>query len=132
MLPEHRLATLLDEVKGSWIQNCLYHNTAASPSLFIDHSCSRDDFPTKTLMTLKDHRDEVWFLAFSPDGRYLATTGKDCHVYIYSVPDFKIVHDFTAHTHGVCYVAWSPDSRRLISCAKEEDNTAIIWDVQVS
>ncbi|KAF2095849.1 WD40 repeat-like protein [Rhizodiscina lignyota] len=130
MLPEHRLATLLDEVKSSWIQNCLYHNTSESPSLFVDHTCARDEFPLKTILNLKDHQDEVWFLAFSPDGTMLATTGKDAVIIIYSVPKFDILHKLERHSAGVCYLAWSPDSKRLISCGKEQDNTAIVWDTE--
>lgn len=132
MLPEHRLATLLDEVKTSWVHNCLYHNTSESPSLFVDHACSRDDFPLKTIITLKHHQDEVWFLAFSPDGSMLATAGKDTYIIVYSVPEFKMLHKLERHGAGVCYLSWSPDSKRLISCGKELDNTAIVWDAEVS
>jgi WD repeat-containing protein 26 len=132
MLPEHRLATLFDEVKNSWIQQCTYHNTADSPSLFVDHTCSRGDFPQTISTVLKDHGDEVWFLAFSPDGRWLATAGKDCKVIIYRVAGFVKWHEFQEHKAGVCYVAWSPDSTKLITCGKEGDNSAIVWDIAVN
>src|ERR1700753_2226011 len=132
MLPEHRLASLLDQVKTNWVENCLYHNTSEARSLFVDHICAQDDFPLKTLLTLKEHEDEVWFVAFSPDGKRLATTGKDGRVFIYSVPEFQVKHRLEKHTSGVCYLAWSPDSKRLISCGKEQDNVAAVWNAEVS
>ena len=68
MIPDRRLAHLFDQVKQGQINNCLYHNTAASPSLYADHMCERDDFPLRTLAELKAHSDEVWCLRFSNDG----------------------------------------------------------------
>ena len=132
MIPEHRLAVLLDQVKEGWISNCLYHNTAASPSLYVDHGCDRDDFPSKTVLELRHHTDEVWFLRFSHDGTKLATTSKDATVVIYDTTTFKVLHTLAEHESGVCYVAWSPDDTRLISCAQAQENSACVWDTKVS
>lgn len=133
MIPEHRLAVLLDQVKEGWISNCLYHNTAASPSLYVDHGCDRDDFPSKTVLELRHHTDEVWFLRFSHDGTKLATTSKDATVVIYDTTTFKVLHTLAEHKSGVCYVAWSPDDTRLISCvqAQAQENSAFVWDTKV-
>ncbi|KAF2815690.1 WD40 repeat-like protein [Mytilinidion resinicola] len=130
MIPEHRLAILLDQLKDSWISNCLYHNTATPPSLYVDHTCERDDLPLKTVLELRHHTDEVWFLRFSHDGTKLATTSKDATVIIYETTTYKILHRLTAHESGVCYVAWSPDDSKLITCAQAQDNTARIWDTK--
>lgn len=130
MIPEHRLAVLLDQVKEGWISNCLYHNTAASPSLYVDHGCDRDDFPSKTVLELRHHTDEVWFLRFSHDGTKLATTSKDATVVIYDTTTFKVQHTLAEHGSGVCYVAWSPDDTRLISCAQAQENSARVWDTK--
>src|ERR1700712_89843 len=98
MIPEHRLAVLIDEVKDNWIHNCLYHNTADSPSLYVDHKCDRANFPTKMHLELGDHRDEVWHLAFSNDGTKLATAGKDKLVFIYDVTNnFSPLHQLEEH-----------------------------------
>lgn len=127
------MASLLDQVKDTWIEDCLYHNTSESPSLVIDHTCRREDFPLKKLCELRHHQDEVWFLAFSPDGTMLATGGKDQAIFIYDTREFKIQQQWVnKHKAGVCYLSFSPDSARLISCGKEQDNTAIVWDVHVS
>lgn len=85
MIPEHRLASLLHQVKQAQISKCLYHNTANSPSLYSDHKCDRNQFPLATVQVLKDHSDEVWFVQFSNDGTRLATSSKDNTVIIWDL-----------------------------------------------
>lgn len=130
MIPERRLAVLLDQVKDHWVANCLYHNTSASPSLYLDHMCEREDFPLAAVLELRHHVDEVWFLRFSNDGSMLATTGRDQRVVVYDTSDYHEKFILKGHEAGVCYIAWSPDDKRLISCSK--DNSAKMWDTSVS
>lgn len=130
MIPEHRLAVLLDQVKDHWISRCLYHNTSESPSLYLDHECDREDFPLRTLLELRHHLDEVWFLQFSNDGTRLATTGKDKRINVYDTSNYTRLFTLEDHENGVCYLAWSPDDKKLISCS--QDNSAKLWDMAVS
>ena len=132
MIPEHRLAVLLDEVKQGWISNCSYHNTAASPSLYVDHICDREDFPMKTFHELRHHKDEVWYLKFSNDGTKLATTSKDKTVVIYETTNYKILHQLQDHGEGVTHVAWSPDDSKIVTCSTSTENCARIWNVKVT
>lgn len=132
MIPEHRLSVLLDEVKDSWISNCLYHNTAASPSLYLDHNCERDDFPTKAVLELKHHSDEVWFLKYSNDGTKLASTSKDATIIIYDTTMYKMIHHLDDHQgSGVVHLAWSADDSKIVTCCSQPENAARIWDVKV-
>ncbi|KAI9755931.1 MAG: hypothetical protein M1835_000779 [Candelina submexicana] len=126
MIPEHRLAILLQQVKQNQISNCLYHNTALSPSLYSDHTCDRSQFPLRTVLELTQHTDEVWYLEFSHDGSRLATASADNTVVIYDTVLFKIIHTLTDHLDKVAYVSWSPDDSKLISCSF--DSTARVWD----
>jgi len=128
MIPEHRLAELFQEVKEGWIQKCWFHNTEKSPSLYVDHSCSPDDFPAECSHVLHDHTDEVWYLAFSHDGIKLATASRDQTVIIYELPNFKLLHTLRHEESGICYISWSPDDSKLITCTREPDNTARVWD----
>ncbi|KAI9758446.1 MAG: low affinity potassium transporter [Chaenotheca gracillima] len=128
MVPEHRLATLLQQVKQSQISNCLYHNTDKSPSLYCDHLCDRNQFPLRTVLELEQHMDEVWFLEFSHDGTRLATASKDRTVIIYDVPSFDTLHTLLDHGDAVAFVAWSPDDTKIISCAR--DHKAKVWDAR--
>ncbi|KAI9807101.1 MAG: hypothetical protein M1825_005818 [Sarcosagium campestre] len=128
MIPEHRLAVLLQRVKQNQISNCLYHNTTTSPSLYSDHLCDRSQFPLEIMLELDRHTDEVWFLEFSHDGTMLSTTGQDKTVVIYDVGTFEPLHILAGHGDHVAYTAWSPDDTKLISCC--HDRLARIWDVE--
>lgn len=135
MIPEHRLAVLLDQFQETQIKQCLYHNTTEPPSLYHDHICDPEDFPLEIRAELRDHNDEVWYLEFSHDGSMLASTSKDSTVVIYDTTSWQMIARL-AHHHGssgevgVCYVAWSPDDRYIISCSQGKD--AIIYEARVS
>jgi dipeptidyl aminopeptidase/acylaminoacyl peptidase len=132
MIPEHRLAKLLDEIKDVWVARCSYHNTTASPSLYLDHNCDKDDFPTQAVLELKLHKDEVWFVQFSNDGSKLASASKDTTVFIYETESYNAVHCLDDHQgSGVTHLAWSPDDTKIITCCSQPGNAARIWDVKV-
>lgn len=134
MIPENRLAILLQQVKQSQISNCLYHNTAASPSLYSDHLCDRANFPLRTILQLEHHTGEVWDLKFSHDGAKLATCGGDGYAYVYDVVTWYRLwrlpnSDIEAGGNGICSVSWSPDDSKLVTCS--QDKTAKIWKLAV-
>ncbi|MCJ1352963.1 MAG: hypothetical protein MMC33_002947 [Icmadophila ericetorum] len=126
MIPDHRLAVLLDQVKQNQISRCLYHNPTTSPSLFSDHMCDRSQFPLETIYELSESAEEVWFLEFSHDGKMLATSGKDNVVVIYDTTTFQVRHKLTEHKAFVVYLSWSPDDSKIISCSG--DKKARVWD----
>ena len=130
MIPEHRLAVLLSQVKQNQISKCLYHNPHKSPSLFADHICDRSQFPLQTIRELREDAGEVWFLEFSHNGRWLATSGQGGTVTIYDTETFKVRHMLSDHTDHVPYLTWSPDSSKLITCS--HDKRAKVWDINVS
>lgn len=136
MIPENRLAVLLEQVKQSQISNCLYHNTADSPSLYSDHMCNRENFPLKTMLKLANHSGEVWEVKFSNDGRRLASCGSDGFTVIYDIQTWAILWQLSTvgsepgTTNGVCSIAWSPDDTRIVTCG--QDKVAKIWNSLVS
>ena len=128
MIPDHRLAVLLDQLKQTQISKCLYHNPTTTPSLFSDHVCDRSQFPLQVVLTLPQN-DEIYHLEFSHDGRRLATCGNDTTVTIYDTLDFEVRYTLTEHTQKVTYVTWSADDSKLITCSF--DRTAKVWDASV-
>jgi hypothetical protein len=128
MIRDHRLAELFDHIKQSQINQCLYHNTAEPPSLYSDHLCDRDDFPSRTAIILEDHTGEVWHIQFSHDGTKLATASQDRSVNIYETVTFKRLHSLTHHSAEVTYVSWSPDDTKIITCS--QDCKARVYDVE--
>ncbi|KAI1180849.1 WD40-repeat-containing domain protein [Nemania sp. FL0916] len=127
MLPEHRLANLLHQVKELQITGCLWHSNAVPPSLYSDHYCNQADFPTDNVLELDEHPGEVWQVNFSHDGTKMASCGSDRYVIIWEVPSFKILHTLKDHNDGVGNAAWSWDDTMLVSCCR--DHHARLWDV---
>jgi WD40 repeat protein len=130
MIPDHRLAVLLDHVKQDQINQCLYHNTSSPPSLYCDHICDRKDFPLHPTIELKQHEDEVWYVEFSHDGSKLVTTCKDNKVVIWETNTFTVVKQLSEHEKSVTNATWSPDDTKLITCSL--DTRARVWSVEVS
>ena len=129
MIPDHRLADLLDQIKKSQIAKCLYHNPSTSPSLFTDHMCDRTQFPLQTAFELSQSEGEIYFVEFSHDGKRLAASGADTATVIYDTSTFQVRHTLREHNASVVQVAWSPDDTRLITCS--QDNKARVWDASV-
>lgn len=130
MLPEHRLAVLLHQVKENQIGSCMFHSSAVSPSLYSDHVCDRRQFPSETIIELDEHSGEVWQVVFSHDGTKLASSGGDKQVIIWDVPSFRILHTLKDHDAGVGNVAWSWDDSMLVTCS--QDKFARLWNAKVS
>ncbi|KAG6325004.1 hypothetical protein E4U44_007993 [Claviceps purpurea] len=132
MLPEGRLAILLQQVKQSQINNCIYHTAASSPSLYSDHICDRSNFPTEVVLELPDAgMGEVWEVQFSHDGSRLASCGSTNVVSIWETQTFMdsaslVIHVQKDHESGVASIAWSPNDQMLVTCSR--DNYARIWD----
>ena len=83
MVPQRRLATLLDQARQHQTLSCMYHQDTEPSSLYTDHECKPGLFPSVTTHILADHTDEVWRIEWSPDGTMLASAGKDRQVVIW-------------------------------------------------
>ena len=66
-------------------------------------------------------------MAFSPDGRLLASGGGDRHVYLWDAHTGKQVRRWEGHHGDIDSLAFAPDGRRLASASL--DTTILIWDV---
>ena len=73
------------------------------------------------------HTDSVNSVAFSPDGKTLASGSDDGTIRLWDVKSGRSLRELTGHSDYVMSVAFSPDSKTLASGS--EDNTIRLWDV---
>jgi WD40 repeat protein len=84
-----------------------------------DLKSKRDLFP------LVGHQLFAFDVAWSPDGRLIASGSEDQTVRIWDAETGIELHTLRGHT-GTTVVNWSPDSKRLVTGSKNE---VCIWDV---
>jgi WD40 repeat protein len=80
---------------------------------------------------LNGHSQAVYAVAFSPDGRTLATGAGDKTIRLWSLADpahpVPLGKPLTGHSDWVYWLQFSPDGRTLASASR--DRTARLWDV---
>jgi eukaryotic-like serine/threonine-protein kinase len=90
-----------------------------------------------TLLTYHGHASEVTAVAWSPNGKYIASGGNDSTIRVWNTTtgiDLLISH---GHSGGVPAISWSPDSTRIASATAgpsvsggppASDNAVRVWN----
>jgi len=73
------------------------------------------------------HLNWVSGLSFSPDGKWVASSGADNRLVLTELEGGE-AYTYPGHRAAVRSVAFSPDGKRLVSGARDE--LVIIWDVE--
>eukprot|EP01018_Ginkgo_biloba_P030190 Gb_04425 [translate_table: standard] len=132
MIPEKRLEHLVEQALNVQREACIFHNSLDHAlSLYTDHRCGQDQIPTTTVQILQSHTDEVWFLQFSNNGKYLASASKDSTAIIWEIGEdgtLSVKYSLTGHEKPVSFLAWSPDDKQLLTCGIEE--VVKLWNVE--
>ncbi|KAJ1388005.1 WD40/YVTN repeat-like-containing domain superfamily [Sesbania bispinosa] len=130
MIPEKRLEHLVEQALILQREACPFHNSSDKEmSLYSDHHCGKDQIPSRTLQILESHDDEVWFVQFSHNGKYLASASNDRTAIIWEVGinGLSVKHRLSGHQKPISSVSWSPNDQELLTCGVEEAIRR--WDV---
>src|SRR5713226_1482640 len=84
--------------------------------------------PERMGRAFNGHAAEVTSVAFSPDGKLLASASTDNTVKVWTLQGREPVRILSRHTSSVTSVAFSPDGKTLASTS--EDGTVKLWDMQ--
>lgn len=78
--------------------------------------------------TLTGHMGQVESVAYSPDGKLLATAGDDKMAILWDAATGKMLMTLRGHTQVIEIIAFSPDGKKLATGS--DDKTVKLWDVQ--
>jgi WD40 repeat protein len=80
----------------------------------------------KLIKTLKGHKDPVRCVAFSPDGKFLASGDENKLIFVWDLRTGKKISTLIGHSDDLTSLTFSTDGKYLISGSENEE--IIIWD----
>jgi len=105
---------------GTWLVSCrnktVYGNHRERVSVIAEAQVW-DARSGKIISTYHHHTGAILALAWSPDGRHIASAGWDHTVQLWNAADGTHLSTYREQTNAVCSLAWSPDGTCVVSAA---------------
>src|SRR5690348_1239537 len=97
--------------------------------LKMSRKSKKDNIPLGFILrhTLQGHKDMIFTISWSPDGKILASPSKDTTLRLSDARTGQHLQAFEGHSASVWGVAWSRDGKTLASGSS--DKTIRLWDV---
>jgi len=105
--------------------DCLLAQGDTQGVVSVRHTPSR-----KLLWRAPGHDKTITVLAWSPDGRYLASGSKDQTIKVWDASRGQLLQTYTEHADEVWVIAWSPDGKNIVSSAIHESPR--IWTLPLA
>lgn len=82
----------------------------------------------KLIHEFRAHKDSVYSVKFSPDGRYLLSGGKDAHLNVWkdTPGTWQMERSVPAHNYAIYSIVFSPDGTHFATASR--DKTFKIWN----
>ncbi|MEO6890543.1 MAG: protein kinase [Ktedonobacteraceae bacterium] len=94
--------------------------------IFIPPATSISTLPTRPTLTYTGHENVVYAVAWSPNGKRIASADANGIVQVWDAVDGRHVLKYTEQASFIDGVAWSPDGKWIASAS--EDSTVQVWD----
>jgi WD40 repeat protein len=117
--PERSILLALQSLKATKVDNLVLPESANALHRAIAISRIQKTFPA--------HDGIIWAMAYSPDGKLLATGGVDKTVRLWYASTYENRLTINAHDSDVDSIAFSPDGTQMATSS--DDHTAKLWDV---
>lgn len=85
-----------------------------------------DALPQWAFLTSLEGPDEVVWIDWHPKGTILLAGGSDGTLWMWQLPQGRVMHVFAGHTGSVTCGSFTPDGKAIVTAS--DDNTLIVWD----
>ncbi|MEA5260597.1 WD40 repeat domain-containing protein [Arcicella aquatica] len=85
------------------------------------------DFSLK--LVIDEHTNSIFSVCYSPDKKYLLTTGRDAHLKVWDVTEkYQLKQSIVAHLFAINHITYHPSGDLFATCSM--DKSIKIWDAK--